>query len=58
MSVTELDLPVLDAIRGIDPLPQVPTMFRLVEMALVETKRDVLNLPFFHLEIWAVTLLQ
>ena len=58
MSVTDLDLPVLDAIKGIDLIPQVPTMFRFIGMALVRTKRDVLSLLLFHLEILTVTLFQ
>ena len=58
MGVTDLDLLVLDAIRGIDPLPQVPIMFRFMGMAQVRTQRDLMSLLLFLLEILTVTLLQ
>ena len=58
IGVTDLDLPVLDATRGIDPLPQVPIMFRFMGMALVRTKRDVRSLLLLLLEIRTVTFLQ
>ena len=50
--------PVLDAIRGIDPLAQVLILFWFMGMAVVRTKRDVLSLLLFHLEIRTVTFLQ
>ena len=58
MGVTNLDLPVLDTIRGINPLPQVPTIFQFMGIALVRTNRVVLSLLLFHMEIQTVTLLQ
>ena len=41
MGITDLDLPVLDNVRGINPLPQVPTLVRFIGMMLVRTIKAV-----------------